>query len=393
MQSLSVTLPKRGVFTFRYFFLVTLQKNLSSPLQIISVIIEGINCTKPTSRTVEVITIKDIAKALNLSTSTVSRALRGSYEINPETTRLVMEYAERMNYRPNPIALSLKENRSRSIGVIIPEIANNFFSQAINGMESIAYNRGYHVVISQNHESYERELVNTQYLAQRRVDGLIVSLSGESNDLEHFKELQSKGLPIVFFDRVPQDYITHKVSADNFVGAYEATAHLIQQGFRKIAHLTSPSWLSITYERLEGYKKALQNHGIPIEESYIKYCSHGGMIPEEVEKAVLELIHHPERPDAIFSAGDRLTTSSMSLIKREGLRIPEDIAIVGFTNLISAHLLSPALSAVTQPAYEMGQLATEFLIDLIERPKSTIRFETKRLETKLVIRESSLKPA
>ena len=341
----------------------------------------------------EVITIKDIAKALNLSTSTVSRALRGSYEINPETKRLVMEYAERMNYRPNPIALSLKENRSRSIGVIIPEIANNFFSQAINGMESIAYNRGYHGVISHNHESYERELVNTQYLAQRRVDGLIVSLSGESNDLEHFKELQTKGMPIVFFDRVPQDYITHKVSADNFVGAYEATAHLIQQGFRKIAHLTSPSWLSITYERLEGYKKALQNHGIPIEESYIKYCSHGGMIPEEVEKAVLELIHHPERPDAIFSAGDRLTTSSMSLIKREGLRIPEDIAIVGFTNLISAHLLNPALSAVTQPAYEMGQLATEFLIDLIERPKSTIRFETKRLETKLVIRQSSLKPA
>ncbi|WP_428655205.1 LacI family DNA-binding transcriptional regulator [Runella sp.] len=339
----------------------------------------------------EIITIKDIAKALNLSTSTVSRALRGSYEINPETKRLVMEYAERMNYRPNPIALSLKENRSRSIGVIIPEIANNFFSQAINGIESIAYNRGYHVVISQNHESYERELVSTQYLAQRRVDGLLVSLSGESNDLEHFKELQSKGLPIVFFDRVPQDYITHKVTADNFAGAYEATEHLIEQGFQRIAHLTSPSWLSITYERLEGYKKALQNHEIPIEESYIKYCSHGGMIEEEVEKAVMELINHPDRPDAIFTAGDRLTTTCMSLIRQAGLRIPEDIAIVGFTNLITAHLLNPSLSAVRQPAYEMGQLATEFLIDLIERPKATIRFETKKLDTYLVIRESSIK--
>ncbi|MCP1383315.1 substrate-binding domain-containing protein [Runella sp. CRIBMP] len=339
----------------------------------------------------EIITIKDIAKALNLSTSTVSRALRGSYEINPETKRLVMEYAERMNYRPNPIALSLKENRSRSIGVIIPEIANNFFSQAINGMESIAYNRGYHVVISQNHESYERELVSTQYLAQRRVDGLLVSLSGESNDLEHFKELQTKGLPIVFFDRVPQDYITHKVIADNFAGTYEATEHLIKQGFRRIAHLTSPSWLSITYERLEGYKKALQNHDIPIEDSYIKYCSHGGMIFEEVEQAVMELINHPNRPDAVFTAGDRLTTTCMSLIRREGLRIPEDIAIVGFTNLMTADLLNPALSAVRQPAYEMGQLATEFLIDLIEHPKATIRFETKKLDTHLVIRDSSLK--
>lgn len=339
----------------------------------------------------EIITIKDIAKALNLSTSTVSRALRGSYEINVETKRLVMEYAERMNYRPNPIALSLKENRSRSIGVIVPEIANNFFSQAINGMESIAYNRGYHVVISQNHESYERELVSTQYLAQRRVDGLLVSLSGESNDLEHFKELQSKGLPIVFFDRVPQNYITHKVTADNFVGAYQATEHLIQQGYRRIAHLTSPSWLSITYERLEGYKKALQNYGIPFEESYIKYCSHGGMIADEVESAVLELLRHPIRPDAIFAAGDRLTTSCMSLVRQEGLRIPDDVAIVGFTNLVTAHLLNPALSAVLQPAFEMGQLATEFLIDLIERPKTTIRFETKRLDTNLVIRDSSMR--
>ncbi len=348
-------------------------------------------CIKPIIQVVEIITIKDIAKALNLSTSTVSRALRGSYEINAETKRLVMEYAERMNYRPNPIALSLKENRSRSIGVIVPEIANNFFSQAINGMESIAYNRGYHVVISQNHESYERELVSTQYLAQRRVDGLLVSLSGESNDLEHFKELQTKGLPIVFFDRVPQDYITHKVIADNFAGAYEATEHLIEQGFRRIAHLTSPSWLSITYERLEGYKKALQNHDILIEDSYVKYCSHGGMIMEEVERAVMELINHPNRPDAIFTAGDRLTTTCMSLVRKVGLRIPEDIAIVGFTNLITAHLLNPALSAVRQPAYEMGQLATEFLIDLIERPKATIRFETKKLDTHLVIRDSSLK--
>lgn len=340
----------------------------------------------------EVITIKDIGKALNLSTSTVSRALRGSYEINAETKRLVVEYAERMNYRPNPIALSLKENRSRSIGVIIPEIANNFFSQAINGMESIAYHRGYQVVISQNHESYDRERISAQYLAQRRVDGLLVSLSGESNDLEHFKELQAKGLSIVFFDRVPQNFVTHKVIADNFLGAYQATEHLIQQGYRKIAHLTSPSWLSITHERLEGYKQALQNYDIPIEESYIRYCSHGGMIDEEVENAVLSLIHHPTRPDAIFSAGDRLTTTCMSLARKEGLQIPNDMAIVGFTNLVTAHLLNPALSAVLQPAFEMGQLATEFLIDLIEHPKTVVHFETKRLDTHLVIRASSLKP-
>src|SRR4030095_5170259 len=159
----------------------------------------------------ETATIKDIAKALNLSTSTVSRALRGSYEISTETKQQVLEYAEKINYRPNPIALSLKERRSRAIGVVVSEIANNFFSQAINGSESIAYNRGYHFIISQSHESQAREMLNVQHLASRSVDGLLVSLSSETVDLSHLKQLHEKGLPIVFFDRVTNEIQTHKV--------------------------------------------------------------------------------------------------------------------------------------------------------------------------------------
>src|SRR5215210_3446267 len=190
-------------------------------------------------------TIKDIAKALNFSTSTVSRALRGSYEISPETKKLVLEYAEKINYRPNPIALSLKERRSRSIGVIVSEIANNFFSQAINGIESIAYNRGYHVIISQSHESFEREEVNIQHLASRSVDGLLISLSSETTDLSYLKQLHEKGLPIVFFDRVTNEIETHKVVANNFQGAFQATEHLIYQGFKRIAHLANSPYLSI----------------------------------------------------------------------------------------------------------------------------------------------------
>src|SRR5687767_1065208 len=153
----------------------------------------------------ETVTIKDIAKALDLSTSTVSRALRGSYEISQETKKLVLEYAEKINYRPNPIALSLKERRSRSIGVVVSEIANYYFSQAINGIESIAYNRGYHVIITQSHESQEREKVNVQHLASRGVDGLLVSLSSETIDFTYLKELHEKGLPIIFFDRVTSE--------------------------------------------------------------------------------------------------------------------------------------------------------------------------------------------
>src|SRR6201999_2441824 len=164
----------------------------------------------------EAVTIKDIARALGLSTSTVSRALRDSYEISPETKKLVLEYAEKINYRPNPIALSLKEQKSHSIGVVVYEVANNFFSQAINGIESIAYNRGYHVIITQTHESFDREAANVQHLLSRHVDGLLVSLSAETTDVSHYQYLHDKGFPIVFFDRVAPDIDTHKVTVNNY---------------------------------------------------------------------------------------------------------------------------------------------------------------------------------
>src|SRR5947209_6130796 len=227
------------------------------------------------------VTIKDIARALNLSTSTVSRALRGSYEISAETKKQVLEYAERINYRPNPIALSLKERRTRAIGVVVSEIANNFFSQAINGIESIAYNRSYHVIITQSHESAEREKVNVEHMAARGVDGLLVSISSETTDLSYLKELHEKGLPIVFFDRITDEIETHKVTANNYLGAFHATEHLIYQDFKRIAHITSSPYLSITKERLNGYKAALEKHKIPFNESLVKHCNHGGMITQE----------------------------------------------------------------------------------------------------------------
>src|ERR1700744_630009 len=261
-------------------------------------------------------TIKDIAKALGLSTSTVSRALNGSYEIGPETKKLVLEYAEKIKYRPNPIALSLKEQRSHSIGVVVCEVANNFFSQAINGIESIAYNRGYHVIITQTHESSAREQANVQHLLSRHVDGLLVSLSAETTDTSQFKYLHDKGFPIVFFDRVASDIETHKVTADNFKGSFDAVELLIKQGFKRIAHLNNPTNLLISRERLGGYKAALEKHDIPFDPQYVKHCDHGGMIQEEVETAVKELLALKDRPDAFFTASDRLTTSSVSILKK-----------------------------------------------------------------------------
>ena len=335
------------------------------------------------------VTIKDISKALNISASTVSRALRGSYQISDETKKAVMEYAEKMNYRPNPVALSLKERRSRAIGVMVCEIANNFFSEAINGIESIAYNRGYHVIITQSHESEEREKVNVEHHASRYVDGLLISLASETGDITYLKNLSDKGLPIVFFDRITDEIDTHKVTANNYLGAFHATEHLISQGYKRIAHITSSPSLSITAERLKGYKEALQKHHIPFNDSLIKYCNYGGMILGEIENALAELENGRVRPDAVFTASDRITTFCFELIK--DLKIKKELGFAGFTNSKVGQLFNPPMTVVKQPAFEMGQVATQLLIEMIESKRPIVNFQRKLLDTELIIRESSLK--
>jgi len=335
-------------------------------------------------------TIRDIAKALNLSTSTVSRALNGSYEISKETKKIICEYAEKVNYRPNPIALSLKEQKSHSIGVVVCEVANNYFSQAINGIESIAYNKGYHVIITQTHESSAREEANVQHLLSRHVDGLLVSLSAETTDLTLYQELQKKGFPIVFFDRVAADIEAHKIIADNYTGSFEATEHLIQQGHTRIAHLTSSNNLLITRERLEGYKAALEAYNLPYRMEYIKHCNQGGLMKDEVESAVNDLLRLDSRPSAIFIAGDRLTTNCLFLLKELGLSVPENIAIAGFTNSDVAELFSPTFTVVRQPAFQMGQMATEILVKTIESKCPVTEFVTEQLPTELIKRETSI---
>jgi DNA-binding LacI/PurR family transcriptional regulator len=337
----------------------------------------------------EAITIKDIARALGLSTSTVSRALRDSYEISPETKKLVLEYAEKNNYHPNPIALSLKERRSRSIGVVVCEIANSFFSQVINGIESIACDKGYNVIIAQSRESFERELLNLHYLTSRSVDGLIISVSTETRDFTYLKELHTKGLPIVFFDRIVDEIDTHRVIVNNYQGAFDATMELINSGYRKIAAITNSEHVSITKERLGGYKAALSSSGIELDESLIKYCRHGGMMPEEVEKAVGALLAAEQKPQAIFTMADKLTTGCLRILKSRNIKVPADIGLIGFSNTDLTELLDPPLSVIKQPAFEMGQTAITLLLQQIESKKPVTGFETKILSTSLFMRNST----
>ncbi|RYY71523.1 MAG: LacI family transcriptional regulator [Chitinophagaceae bacterium] len=338
----------------------------------------------------EAVTIKDIAKALGVSTSTVSRALRDSYEISPETKQLVLECAEKLNYRPNPIALSLKERRSLSIGVVVCEIANSFFSQIINGIESIAYDKGYNVIISQSNESYEREMMDLHYLSSRSVDGLLISLSTETNDISHLDALHRKGLPIVMFDRVSHEIKTHNVVVDNFKGAYEATEHLLQNGYKNIAAIANSEFLSITAERLSGYKQALENYQVKYNPSYVKHCFYGGMVFSEIEDAVNKLFTLKTKPDAIITMSDKLTTGALKTLVRRGIKVPDDIALVGFSNSDIAELLNPALTVIRQPALEMGKAATELLLQLIESKRPVTQFENRVLTPELILGASSL---
>lgn len=340
------------------------------------------------NRALETITLKDIARALNLSTSTVSRALRDSYEISPETKRLVTDYAERHQYRPNPIALSLKENRSRVIGVIVPQIANPFFSQVINGIEAVAYQRGYHVSIFQSHEEYDREVATVQQVVARKADGLLISVSNSTGDVSHLRQLQEKKLPIVLFDRISDQLPLPSVSADNVAGAFAATEHLIQMGRRRIAHVTIPASISIAQQRLAGYRSALEQYGIGYDERLVRHVDFDTSDVLAVIDTLLQQL-----PDAFLAASDRLSIDCLAALKNRSIRIPEQMAFVGFTNIMVADLFDPPMSTVEQPSTEMGQAAAERLIDQIEGKQKTVQPGLVTIPTRLVIRASSQKKA
>lgn len=336
----------------------------------------------------ESVTIKDIAKVLHLSTSTVSRALRDSYEISEETKKLVVEYAKSVNYRPNPSALNLKKRRSRTLGITISEIANSFFSQIIAGVESVAQEKGYNVIISQSFENFEREQEAVRNLSQS-VDGMLISLSSETKSLEHIEQLQDRGMPVVFFDRITKSLEGHKVRSNNFKGAFQATAHLIQNGYTRIAFVGNPDNLAIIKERKRGYDEALESHQIPPTEAYIKYCLHGGLSYDEVERVMEELLQLENPPQAILSCADKITTNCYRYLVKHDIRIPDQMALVGFSNLDLTEFLHPSLSIIQQKAVTMGVQAAELLIQQIESKRPVVDFSEIVLEPDFFARASS----
>lgn len=336
------------------------------------------------------VTIKDIAKELNISCSTVSRALKDFPGISPNTRKAVMELANKYNYRPNSIALSLRNQKTNVIGVIIPETVHFFFSTVISGIEDEAMKEGYNVMICQSNENYEREADSIDALMSARVDGLLVSISRETSDLAHLQKVVDEGVPMVFFDRLVEGMNATSVIVDDYQGAYDAVEHLIEQGCKNIVHLAGPENLIIGRKRKEGYISALEDYELPIDESYVAECRYGTQV--EAEIAMDKLLSTGKPIDGVFANNDMAALGALKAIKRAGISVPNEIAIVGYSDWHFSSLVHPAISSVSQPGYEMGREAARLMFEEInkeERGKSVIKI----LDTALIVRESSNKAA
>lgn len=334
------------------------------------------------------VTIKDIARQLNISVATVSRALRDFPDINENTKKSVMALATELDYRPNQIAQSLVKRRSNTIGVVIPTFVIPFYASAISGIQEEAAKASYNVIVCQSNESYTTEVSNIYTLASNRVDGILVSLSKETTDFEHLRCLQKKGIEIVFFNRVYDDMPVAKVVVDDYEGAVAATEHLVSIGRKRIAHLCGPQYLSISQERKRGYTDILKQYNLPVTDELMLPCDFN--IASGMAAARLLLTINP-LPDAIFAVSDSVAFGAMKVLKEHGIKIPEDIAIVGYTDEPTASLVDPGLTTVAQPTFEIGQTAARLLLAQINSDsKDTVCLKTV-LKTKLIIRGSTVK--
>ncbi|WP_340112030.1 LacI family DNA-binding transcriptional regulator [Maribellus mangrovi] len=332
------------------------------------------------------VTIKDLARELKISASTVSRALKNHPDISEATKKAVHELAEKLNYQPNAVALSLKQRRSNTIGVIIPEIVHYFFSSVISGIEDVAYDAGYNVIICQSNERYEREVANAKTLLASRVDGILVSISKETEDYSHFFNLQNNNVPMVFYDRIVPGLEADQVIIDDFDAAYRVTRHLIDSGRKHIAHFAGPQKLLIGRQRKDGYIKALKESGLEIDESLIIEADSF----EKARLAVMRLLNEKRDFDGIFAVNDLTAIGAMQTVQKKGLKIPEEVAIVGFSDGRFSGITDPTLTSVDQHGYEMGSIATQMLLKRITAEDDSYPAETRILNADLIVRGSSL---
>ena len=329
-------------------------------------------------------TIHDIARELNISASTVSRALNDNPRISLKTKEKIKAIADKLSYRPNSLASNLRNKKSNTIGIVVPLINRHFFSSVISGVEDIAFKAGYNVVISQSNDLLSKEINIVRSMFSNRIDGLIISIAMQTDSFEHLKIFKKKNIPLVFFDRVVPEIETDKIVVDDFAGGFRVTQHLIDQGYHRIAHLAGTQNLLTYLDRKNGYIEALRKNGIPYDETLLIINT---LTSDEGVSAVEQLMNLANPPDAIFCGNDTTALSSMIYLRDKGIRIPQDIGIVGFSNEPFSKVVSPSITTIVQPGFEMGQKAAELLIRQIETKERT--YQTYVLPTELIIRESS----
>jgi len=336
------------------------------------------------------VNLKKLAGELNLSVSTVSKALMNSHEISAETKERVLLLAKQLNYVPNPYASSLRRKTSKTIAVVIPEVADSFFSIAINGIEAVAQDKGYHVLIYLTHESCLKEKAILNDFQSGRVDGILMSVTSETVDTTPIHELSAKGIPVIFFDRVCEEIETAKITTNDFESSYNATRHLIECGCRKIAFLSFSKSLSISSKRLEGYKQALIDNAIAFHEDDLIFCTNDDASNYTLLTTTLG---QEKRPDGIIASVEKLTTTVYLACKELKLSIPGDVKVVSFSNLQSALILNPSLTTITQPAFDMGKTAAAILFKALEKPGFSLKKENYTIPSVLIVRDSTGTPA
>lgn len=330
-------------------------------------------------------TIRDIAIKLNISISTVSRALRGAPDVNAETKKSVLEMAEKLSYEPNRIAQSLRIKRTKTIGVVVPEINLHFFSSALSGIQEYCAERGYSIMICQSMESIKTEKSNIHMLVSNRVDGLIISLSSQTENLDHLRQLADKSIPIVLFDRVADELNVSKVIVDDHDGAFKAVSHLIRTGCRRIAYIGGPESMSISKQRERGYRDALREHGLTEDPALIAHCQD---IQHDAADALRKLLLTQPDLDAIFCLNDPIAITALQILKEKKIHIPDQVSVVGFTNEPVSALIEPSLTTVSQPSREMGKTAARLFIDQLEHEGEFTPL-TEVMKTELIVRSST----
>jgi LacI family transcriptional regulator len=332
-------------------------------------------------------TLKQVADKMGVSLSTVSKALMDSHEIGTETKKKVREMAEKMGYRANPYAGHLHNRKSHTIGMIVPEITDNFFNKAISGAESVATERGYHLLIYVTHENpvVERDILN--HLQNGRVDGVIMSLTSQTQRFDHIQDLIRFNIPVILFDRVSHEIETAKIVTDDFQSGFNATEHLIQSGCRDIAFLSISDCLSIDSRRKNGYLEAIAKHQPLTRKPRIVQC---GTDERSNHEKIRKLLTGRSRPDGIFSSVERFALTTYNVCREVGVHIPEDVKVICFSNLQTANLLQPSLTTITQPAFDMGKQAAEILLKHLSRKTDFLMNQNIMIKSQLIVRNSTM---